>query len=139
MKRITKSYSELLLLPTFEERFEYLKCCGVVGIETFGSKRYLNQILYRSAEWKNFKRRVILRDDGNDLGCADMPINGWVYVHHINPISVEDILERRSCVFDMNNAISVSFRTHNALHYSNECPRESCPTIRVEGDTCLWR
>lgn len=136
---MVKTYSEMMLLPTFEERFEYLKCGGSIGVQTFGGHRYLNQILYRSSEWKSFKRRVILRDNGYDLGCEDVPIIGYVYVHHINPLSIEDVMERKPCVFDMENVISTSFETHNAIHYESEIPKQIIPVTRKENDTCPWR
>lgn len=136
---ITKRYSELILLPTFEERFEYLRFRGTVGDETFGGHRYLNQKLYLSPEWKAFRRRVVLRDNGCDLGCTDVPIGGPIYIHHLNPITQEDILERRECLFDMENVISVSFETHNAIHYGVEKAKTIEPIIRTKGDTCLWR
>lgn len=135
-----KTYSEMIRLSTFEERFEYLKCGGIVGIPTFGGHRYLNQMLYtNSIEWKKFRDRVIIRDRGFDLGCEDVPIDGRIYIHHINPLSIEDLLNRSPLVFDMENVISTSFKTHNALHYTDECPRITKPVVRKMYDTCPWR
>lgn len=135
-----RRYSELILLPTFEERFDYLKCGGVIGVPTFGGHRYLNQMLYTDPiEWKRFRDRVILRDGGFDLGCKDVPIEGNIFVHHIEPLTIDDILNRSSCIFDMENAISSSFKTHNALHYGNGCPKVIKPEIRKMHDTCPWR
>lgn len=134
-----KTYSELILLPTFAERFQYLKLKGAVGKETFGKSRYLNQLLYRSPEWKRARRDVIIRDGGCDLGVADCPIDGRVYIHHMNPITEDDILNRNPKIFDPNNLISVSFRTHQAIHYgSDEMMKELKFTERAPGDTKLW-
>lgn len=140
MKKSTKtikSYSEMILLPSFKERFEYLRCNGIVGLETFGNKRYLNQILYHLVEWRSFRNKVIYRDEGFDLGDRDIPIYGPIYIHHINPITIDDILQRRKCVFDMDNAISTSFRTHQAIHYETDCPLLE-PAERHMNDTCPW-
>lgn len=134
-----KTYSELILLPTFAERFQYLKLKGAVGKETFGKSRYLNQLLYRSPEWKRARRDVIIRDDGCDLGVADCPIDGRVYIHHMNPITEDDILNRNPKIFDPDNLISVSFRTHQAIHYgSDEMMKEYEFVERIPGDTKLW-
>lgn len=134
-----KSYRYLKGLQTFMERFNYLRLDSFVGDVTFGSKRYLNQLLYSSEMWRKTRREVILRDDGCDLAHMDYPIVGRVYIHHLNPITVDDILERKPCVFDPENLICVSFRTHNAIHYGDEetLPRE--PVIRKPYDTCPWR
>lgn len=134
-----KTYSELITISSFEERFEYLSLSGIVGDITFGGHRYLNQKLYQSPEWKSIKREVILRDNGCDLAHEDYPIKGHIYIHHINPISIEDILERRSCVFDLENLISASFITHNAIHYGSEELLTRKPIIRTKNDTCPWR
>lgn len=134
-----KAYSELILLPTFAERFQYLKLKGAVGKETFGKSRYLNQLLYRSPEWKKARRDVIIRDGGCDLGVSDCPIDGRVYIHHMNPITEDDILNRNPKIFDPNNLISVSFRTHQAIHYgSDEMMKELEFIERTPGDTKLW-
>lgn len=133
-----KTYGELILLKTFEERYQYLKLKGLVGFETFGGKRWMNQVLYSSGEWKKIRREIIIRDDGCDLGCRDCRIFGMVYVHHINPITIDDILERSRCVFDPDNLICVSFKTHNAIHYGNE-ELQTKPIERKPNDTCPWR
>lgn len=142
---LSKSYSELILLPTFEERFEYLKQSALIGQETFGSERYLNQILYGSKEWKRFRNEIIIRDSVKDkicdLGVNDgyHYINGLAIVHHINPITIDDILERRPCIFDPNNVITCWEITHKAIHYGdiNLLPK---PFIeRTANDTCPWR
>ena len=135
-----KSYSKLIKLPTFEERFDYLKLSNGVGIETFGAERYLNQTIYWSAEWKRVRRDVIIRDNGCDLGIEDRPIQKGVFVHHINPITVEDIIKRSKKVFDMNNLITVSFDTHQAIHYGNKDQLiPSMPIERKPNDQCPWK
>jgi hypothetical protein len=139
MSTIIKTYSELILLPTFIERFRYLKLNGSVGMDTFGHDRYLNQILYHSEEWKRFRREVIIRDNGCDLGCEDYEIHGKILVHHINPITIEDVLRRDPCIFDFENAISTSHNTHNAVHYGDESLLVTEPIVRTPYDTCPWR
>ena len=134
-----KTYSELILLPTFQERFEYLKLDGTVTQETFGSKRWINQIFYQSPEWKSARREVIVRDQGNDLGCDGWAIMKKIYVHHINPITEEDILKRADCLFDPENLICCSDATHKAITFgdANLLPKEFIE--RKPGDTCLWQ
>lgn len=135
-----KTYTECISLPTFEERFEYLKLSGGVGMETFGSSRYLNQIFYGTPEWKKIRRDVIARDEGCDLAHRDRPINTKIYIHHINPITVDDILNRKESLFDLENLISVSFNTHNAIHYGDESLLiPSSPTERKPFDQAPWR
>ena len=134
-----KTYSELISLPTFKERFEYLKIGGTVGKETFGYDRYLNQILYRSDEWRKFRRDIIIRDNGKDLACDDYDICGKVLVHHIDPITVEDVLNRHPKIFDPENVISTSLNTHNAIHYGDENLLILESIERTMNDTCPWR
>lgn len=134
-----KSYLELITLPTFSERYEYLKIGGRIGEETFGFDRYLNQVLYRSSEWKRFRRDIILRDNACDLGCDGYEIYGKLLVHHINPITIEDVINRNPCVFDPNNAISTSMNTHNAIHYGDIDLLISEPIERSKYDTCPWK
>lgn len=134
-----KTYSEMIKMDSFEKRFEYLKLSGLVGEATFGGHRYLNQMLYQSDKWKSARREVILRDNGCDLAHPDYQINGSVYIHHINPITIDDILQERPCVFDLENLVSVSFRTHNAIHYGNSDLLPKGPVARTKNDTCLWR
>ena len=133
------SYSELITLPTFEERYRYLRQSGIVAEETFGGHRYLNQAYYRSAEWRQTRNRVIIRDNGCDLGMEGYEIRDRVYIHHINPITADDILNRSPALFDMENLICVSFNTHQAIHYGDE---SLLPIIsfneRTPGDTKLW-
>lgn len=137
---MTKTYLEAIEIQDFNERFEYLKLNGGVGTETFGYDRYLNQILYHSSEWRSIRRKVIIRDECSDLAHPNFPINGKVLIHHINPITEKDILERRPIVFDLNNLICVSHETHNALHYGLESvsPR-SIINERTKNDTIPWR
>lgn len=139
MNTSIRTYSELITLPTFIERFRYLKLNGSVGMDTFGHDRYLNQILYHSEEWRRFRREVILRDNGCDLGCEDYEIHGRVLIHHINPITVEDVLRRNPCIFDFENVISTSHNTHNAIHYGDESLLMIEPIERTPYDTCPWR
>lgn len=136
---MSKSYSELIMLPTFEERFEYLKLNGQVGEMTFNGHRYLNQRLYRLPEWRYVRRQVIIRDKGYDLAMEGYEINGLILIHHINPITIEDIIYGRSCVLDMENLISTSHNTHNAVHYGDEDLLQKEPVVRIKNDTCLWR
>lgn len=135
---MTKTYLELCQLPTFEERFEYLKLDGIVGDWTFGSRRYLNQMLYKSAEWKELRDKVIIRDNGCDLGIQDRTIFGKVLIHHINPITIEDVLNRNPIVFDLNNLICVSHMTHQAIHYGDSNLLMKDPIQRTKNDTCPW-
>ena len=135
----TRSYSELMTLSTFEERYEYLRLGGKVGESTFGYERYLNQVFYESKEWKTFRRSIILRDKGCDLGVPGRDISGLIVIHHINPISVDDILQRRACLLDPENAICVTPNTHNAIHYGDESLLVKAPIERSKNDTCPWR
>ena len=136
---ITRSYSELIAIPTFEERYRYLRLRGQVGRETFGHDRYLNQVLYTSKEWRLFRNEIIVRDDGLDLGCDGFDIFGRIIIHHINPITVEDVLNRDPKVFDPNNVISCSNNTHQAIHYGDESLLPLLPVERRPNDTCPWR
>ena len=134
-----KRYSELIQLPTLKERFEYAKVTGVVGELTFNGHRYLNQKLYQCPEWKSVRRRVIFRDSGCDLAHSEYPIGGKVIIHHLNPITINDILERDPCVFDLENLICTSLDTHNAIHYGDDNLIPKDYIERRKNDTCLWR
>jgi hypothetical protein len=136
---MNKSYSELITFDNFQDRFEYLRFRGRVGEETFGRDRYLNQKLYTSQEWRDFRKRVIIRDNGCDLGIPGHEIFGGIFIHHINPISLEEIFKRSVYVFDMNNVICCSFDTHNAIHYGDGQYLSTVPTERRPGDTCPWK
>lgn len=135
-----RTYSEVIRLPTFLDRFRYLQLGGQVGVETFGYDRYLNQILYRTAEWKRFRNEIIIRDNGCDLACEGYEIVGQrILVHHINPITVEDVLKRDPKVFDPENVITTVLNTHNAIHYGDESLLLREPIERKPNDTCPWR
>lgn len=133
------TYSKLIELPTFAERFDYLSLNGVVGESTFGGSRYLNQLFYNSKEWKEVRDVVIMRDEGCDLGCLDRPITGTIYIHHINPIRKEDILTRSWKVLDPENLICVSFNTHQAIHYGDKSILIPDLVERYPNDTCPWK
>ena len=134
-----RTYSELITIPTFEERFEYLQLKGSVGIDTFGYDRHLNQVLYRSPEWKRLRNQIIIRDCGCDLACEGYDIHSKVLIHHLNPITVEDVLARSRKVFDPDNLVCVSHNTHNAIHYGDVDLLITGPIIRTKNDTCPWR
>lgn len=135
--RHTRTYNELITINDYYERLEYLMLKGRVSEATFGGHRYLNQILYSSSEWQKVRREVIVRDNGCDLAHKDHPIFGAVYIHHLEPITLEDIQERKPIVFDLNNLVCVSFDTHQCIHYGTEPEREWKP--RTENDTIPWR
>jgi hypothetical protein len=137
--RNIRSYSELMRIPSFKERFEYLKISAKVGDPTFGSRRFLNQEFYRSQKWKSIRNQIIVRDDGCDIAHEDYPINGRIYIHHLNPITLEDIETMSHCIFDPENLICVSFDTHNAIHYGDENLLRQPPPIRLANDTCPWK
>ena len=134
-----RTYSEMITLKTYEERFDYLKIGGQVGRETFGYDRYLNQILYNTKQWKKFRREIIIRDNACDLACEGYEINYRILVHHINPITVEDIINRNPMIFDPENAITTTHRTHNAIHYGDKNLLVLQPMERTPNDTCPWR
>lgn len=136
----TKTYSELITLPTFEERYHYLKLGGVVGEETFGYDRYLNQVFYSSKEWKTFRRDIIVRDMGCDLGIEDREIGRTILIHHMNPITLADIHQRNlDVLLNPENVICTSLNTHNAIHYGDESLLVLAPIERSRNDTCPWR
>lgn len=134
-----KTYSEMILLPTYNERFRYLKLDGKVGADTFGLDRYLNQVFYRSAEWKRIRDMVIVRDNGCDLGISELPIYGKVIIHHMNPLSVDDILnDDPEYMMNPEYLICVSHSTHNAIHYGDDSLlQEYIP--RRANDTAPWK
>ncbi len=133
-------YSELKCLNTYEERFNYLLLKGNVGKETFGFDRYLNQEFYKSAEWKRVRDFVIVRDNGCDLGVQGHEITGRIYIHHINPLTPDDIKISSEKLFDSENLICVSYETHNAIHYGNGSFLEKYKFAeRTKNDTCPWK
>lgn len=135
-----RTYSDLSKLKSFEERFNYLKLDGAVGEETFGFDRYLNQALYSSKEWKHIKNQVIIRDEGCDLGISGNKINRKAIIHHMNPITREQIENRDPEIFNPEYLITVSHSTHNAIHYGDkDLLARQAPVERKQGDTVPWR
>lgn len=150
IQMIIRTYSELITLPTFEERYAYLRLDGEVGKETFGYDRYINQVLYNSWKWRRFRDSIIIRDNGCDLAHEDYEIKSWIdengkmrhqkiIIHHINPITLDDIIKEHPMVFDPENVITTTFDTHNAIHYGNESLLRTAPIERSRNDTCPWR
>lgn len=134
-----RTYSELAQLPTFCERFEYLKLDGTIGEDTFGFDRYLNQIFYKSKEWAAVRREVIIRDNGCDLGVDGYEIRGKILIHHMNPIRQQDILRRSDLLLNPEYLITTVLSTHNAIHYGDERLLPVLPQERSRNDTCPWR
>ena len=134
-----RTYSQLKRLQTFEERYDYLKLGGVVGEDTFGFDRYLNQNFYRSREWKRVRDEVIMRDNGCDLGVDGHEIRGKILIHHMNPITSEDIHRVSDYLLNPEYLICVTHRTHNAIHYGDESLIVAAPIERTQNDTCPWR
>lgn len=136
---IVRTYSELIQLRTFEERYKYLKLNGFVGRDTFGFDRYMNQIFYRSDEWKRIRDYVIVRDNGCDLGMKGHDIRGKILIHHMNPITVSDIRDSTDQLLNPEYLICVTHATHNAIHYGNEDLLVVAPIARFANDTCPWK
>lgn len=134
-----RTYSELSKLKTFKERFEYLKLDGLIGEETFGWDRYLNQVFYKSPEWKSTRDKVIVRDNGRDLGVEGYDIFGKIIIHHMNPMSLSDIANRNPDIFNPEYLICVSHETHNAIHYGDVNQLNLGSIERTANDTCPWR
>ena len=134
-----KRYSELILLPTFEERYKYLQLNGVIGDETFGFDRYINQMFYRSQEWKQVRDYVIVRDNGCDLGIEGHEIRGKILIHHMNPIGIKDIQQVNKILLDPEYLITTMLSTHNAIHYGDESLLVTDPIERSKNDTCPWK
>jgi len=135
---LIKCYTELRRLKSFEERYRYLRLSANVGDNTFGYDRYLNQMLYTSKKWLNIRDGIIIRDLGCDLGIEDYEIHGKIIVHHMNPITIEDIELDRDEVFDPEFLICTTHDTHNAIHFGNESLLPRLPIIRRRNDTCPW-
>jgi hypothetical protein len=134
-----RTYEELIAIPRYKDRYEYLRLTGSVGLDTFGADRLLNQILYHSSEWQRFRHHVIVRDNGCDLAHPDFQIKGRIIIHHLNPLTVEQVKNRDPLIFDLNNVVCVSHQTHNAIHYGDETQiREEQIIERKPGDTKLW-
>lgn len=136
---MTRTYTDLSGISSFAERLEYLKLDGTVGTDTFGFDRYLNQMFYRSAEWKRIRDIVIIRDNGCDLGVSGYEIGGKILIHHMNPITAEDIKNRSEFLLNPNYLVCVSHDTHNAIHYGGNSVNTVQPTERTRFDTCPWR
>ena len=134
-----RTYSELITRPTFKERYEYLRLGGKVGNETFGFDRYLNQIFYKTDEWLKIRDYVIVGDNGCDLGIEGREIHSRILVHHMNPITKEDILRRSKYLLDPEYLICTVKRTHDAIHYGDDSLLFSEPVERTKNDTCPWR
>lgn len=134
-----KRYSELILLPTFEERYKYLQLNGIIGDETFGFDRYINQMFYRSQEWKQVRDYVIVRDNGCDLGIEGHEIRGKILIHHMNPIEIKDIQQVNKFLLDPEYLITTMLSTHNAIHYGDESLLVTDPIERSKNDTCPWK
>lgn len=133
-----KSYREMSRLETYAERFDYLKESGTVGQRTFGEERYLNQALYTSGDWKRIRRQVIVRDGGCDLGIPELRIKDRIYIHHINPITAEDIINRNPAVLSLDNLVCCSKDTHDEIHFG-VAKKEEQFIERTPNDTCPWR
>jgi len=133
-----RSYSELRRFDTLESRFEYLQLNGQVGDSTFGFDRYMNQMFYRSKEWRQIRRHVIIRDEGCDLGILGFEIHKGLYIHHMNPMTVDDISSGDPSILDPEYLITVTHKTHNAIHYGTAQQLPRLPVARVAGDTKLW-
>lgn len=136
---IIRTYSELITLPTFEERYQYLRLGGRVGEETFGFDRYINQMFYTSDEWRSLRNEIIIRDMGCDLGIPGREIHSRILIHHMNPITVRDILNRSDFLMNPEYLISTVKGTHDAIHYGNESSLLVIPRERTKNDTCPWR
>lgn len=136
---IIRTYSELITLPTFEDRYRYLQLNGAVGKDTFGFDRYINQQFYRSKEWQRIRDEVIIRDNACDLGMEGYEIHGRIYVHHMNPIMVRDIQSNSDYLMNPEFLICTTHRTHNAIHYGDENLLARAPIERTKNDTCPWR
>lgn len=139
MTMTIRTYSELITIPTFEERYEYLKIGGKVGEETFGFERYLNQEFYKSHEWQSIRRQVIVRDLGCDLGIEGREIHGKIIVHHMNPITIDDIIEASDFLLNPEYLICTLKNTHDAIHYGDESLLIKAPVERTKNDTCPWK
>lgn len=134
-----RTYSELITIPTFEERYKYLQLKSSVGKDTFGYDRYLNQLFYQTIEWKRLRRDLIIRDCGCDLGVEGYEIHGRIIIHHMNPITKEDLLDRTDYLMNPEYLICTTHSTHNAIHYGDESLLITAPIVRSKNDTCPWK
>lgn len=134
-----KTYSELIQFKTLEERYRYLRIGGRVGEETFGFDRWMNQVFYKDPRWRDIRDEVITRDNGCDLGLEGYDIHGKIFVHHMNPVTKDDILYNFDSLLNPEFLISTSKRTHDAIHYGNEDLLPQSPIVRTRNDTCPWK
>jgi len=134
-----RTYTELIQLPTFKERYDYLRLGAIVGQDTFGFDRYLNQKFYHSKEWQQIRRDVIIRDEGRDLAMPGYEIQNGIYIHHMNPITVQDINDATSFLLNPEYLVCVTDRTHKAIHYGDASLLPQLPVERRPNDTCPWR
>lgn len=134
-----RSYSELSKIDDFIGRYNYLRLGGRVGSDTFGYERYLNQFFYKSIEWKHVRDLVIIRDNGCDLGIEGRELESGIYIHHMNPITVKDLEQRTDLLLNPEYLVTVSFQTHQAIHYGSENLLMKDPVVRTKYDTCPWR
>lgn len=134
-----RRYSELIRIPTFEERFEYLRVGGAVGQATFDAYRYLNQAFYTSKEWRRFRKEIIVRDEGCDMAMDGYSIVRGIVIHHIMPLDIDDLENMTDAVFDPENVVCVSANTHRAIHYGNKDLLPKLPIERKPNDTCPWK
>ena len=137
--KMIRTYSELITFPTFEERYRYLRLEGKVGEDTFGFDRWLNQSFYKDREWRAIRDKVIIRDNGCDLGIPDHEIHSRIIVHHMNPITKDDILYRSAFLLNPEYLICTVKNTHDAIHYGDEGLLIKVPIERTRNDTCPWR
>lgn len=133
-----RTYTDLIKLSTFEDRYNYLKLSGSVGVETFGYDRYLNQIFYRDKAWQDIRSKIIIRDRGCDLGIEGREIHRNLLIHHMNPITKDDLIHRSDYLLNPEYLITTSLGTHNAIHYGDESKLMIMPVERIAGDTKLW-
>lgn len=136
---MNRCYTELIQLPTFEERYQYLRLGGIVGQDTFGFDRWLNQKFYRSPEWKRIRRDVIIRDEGRDLAMEGYELNGNIFVHHMNPITQEDLENVSDWILNPEYLVCVSKRTHDAIHFGDASLLPQLPKVRTPNDMCPWK
>lgn len=136
---VMKTYSELSKINSYEERFEYLKLNGFVGVETFGFDRYINQRFYKSLEWKRIRDKVIIRDNGCDLGVEGYEIHGRILIHHMNPVTPDELRSNLDLLLNPEYLICVTHNTHNAIHYGDSGLLVTAPVERTAFDTCPWR
>lgn len=134
----TRTYTDLIKIPDYHGRLAYLSLHGVLGDLNQDVNRYLNQKFYRTPEWRNVRKTIIIRDNGFDMACKGVEIIGNPIIHHINPVTVDDVINRSPKLFDLNNLILVSKETHNLIHYGVAHPEEEQPVERTPGDTKLW-